>query len=191
LLLCLLLGLGAGGQAVPVAMAAEAAPPIELPAGVLQPSPDATPARHPRDAPASSRQSAVAPGPKAIGDAARRTRRAGVGTDPRTQNRAPAGQRTSGKEGDSVDDGPDREDDPDMGLSVPLSQGSQVTGRTGRTGMGADAQIDGVDAKRRALIPTPRLRADDGDITHARGLNPVRRAVGNGLGLGLTFDLPN
>jgi hypothetical protein len=115
---------------------------------------------------------------------------------PRTSHAGPkdgaglAHPKTAGvsKQTDAADTSDDEEEDDGTGAAVPIAPGVNLTGRIGRTNIGESSAVEDVASKRRAF--TPKITSTDQEGPPSTIKNPARRAIGNGVGLGFTFDLP-
>jgi hypothetical protein len=91
------------------------------------------------------------------------------------------------KQTDAADASDDEEDDGTQ-AAVPIAPGVNLTGRIGRTNIGESSAVEDVASKRRAF--TPKITSADQEGPPSTVKNHARRAIGNGVGLGFTFDLP-
>jgi hypothetical protein len=82
----------------------------------------------------------------------------------------------------------DEEEDDGTGAAVPIAPGVNLTGRIGRSSVGESSAVEDFASKRRAF--TPKITSSDQEGPPSSIKNPARRAIGNGVGLGFTFDLP-
>jgi hypothetical protein len=82
----------------------------------------------------------------------------------------------------------DEEEDDGAGAAVPIAPGVNLTGRVGRSNIGESSAMEDVASKRRAF--TPKITSADEEGPPSVIKNPARRAIGNGVSLGFTFDLP-